>query len=1162
MLYAMKKTLLILASLLLWVCSSSAAVLLVEDFNYVAGSALEGQGTPNAWTVSTKADNAYGATPSFSVSSQGMTMLYYGAGAEAQGLGAVIPQATLENTSKQRVLYKTFDTNKSVNSGAVYAAFLLNVATPSNNARDFMSFDGSTATTQRGRLFTKKAGTGYQIGITRANTTPVYTKTLELGKTYLVVLKYAFVEGTSNDVASVYVDFPLGYKEANVAEYASVSTDVDAGTSDPSGLKAIDMKIRDGGSSLQIAHLRIATTWEEAVNYTGPEVQPVEPEDENQPKTHFEEGFDTNGAWTIIGAGASTSKNHGDYGTAERSISFNKTESADKCNNARMISPSVKTAGVLRFWLTGSANETRGNILVSKITGKDTTEVAYLEGPFGKTWTEHLIIINDASEAVKVMLTVSDCGLGAGTLYIDDVSLTNYVAGSKPFISGIALTQPFPSAGDPTRVSAVVSPGEEKRTIANVQLLYGSDENTEDGQLSMSLAGDVYRSEALPAGEAGSKVYYRVVAFDNYYVSDTSAVYAVTMYARYSHNLPPRVLAAGESVVLSEGLEGLRVDFGEAGGTSSLSVTDAQKQVYPFSGSGMQTTGDMPFIAEPGAKVTITNTGSTALPVSAIHYNTFRPVVFTRQPQRLQLYPRKSNNKAVVEIAGVTQQSDISQITFKMYRNKAEQASRPVSVSKGVPFAASFEIEAEPADYKFTYSTNVSGEQVLADSVVAGDVYVIAGQSNGAAAASGNPGVTNLYWRNFGCVQKTVAYNPSDTTWGMSNSAGWGYGRQYYNGWSGYVVQRNLLQEQNMPTAVINIAIGGSSLNQNMPNEADREDLNTFYGEGLYRLRKAGLADDIKAIIWVQGESDQNGLYEDYAMRFDKLYKAWKQDYPNVQRIYVSQINVGCGTSPYASEIREMQRLFGETYPDVTVITNIGITIRYDSCHYEDAGYDRLYTQFTRLIERDFYGRHFDQPLTSPAVQSVQWTDENKSTIAIRFDQEMVWPGIMWGRDMKDYFYDEKEQAIPMKSGRVDAADKRVVLLELESTATRPTHLTYGPDNYVYSSTRGMDTLYVDPWLRNNDGYAAMTFNRYPIADYNTTAYEKIEKMGFLRMEGEELIAESTAGIDSIIVYSVLGQMVKSVAGERCSLADLPRGIYSVRINLRNGEGLSTKIRK
>lgn len=1149
----MKKGVIIFVLLSLFI-SAHASVLMTEDFDYIANSVLVGQGTP-AWTLSTKADYSKEAASDFSVSATGLSMAYYGAGAEAVGLGVSIPQTTVADT-KNRLIYKNFDNNATRNSGAVYAAFLLNVSAATNNTRDFMSFEGGTGTTQRARLFIKAVSPGYQLGITCAGTQPVNTKTLEFGKTYLVVLKYAFVDGSSNDVASVYVDFPLGYNEESSISYAAVSTD---SSTDPSSMRAVALKLRDGGPAAQISHLRVATTWEEAVNYTGPEVEPIEPEDPNKPKTHFEEGFDSNGVWTIIGAGSSTSKNHGDFGTTERSITFNKTEDRDRCNHAKMISPAVNTAGVFRFWLTGSANETRGNILISKIIGKDTIDVEYLEGPFGKTWTEHQIIVNDASENIKIMLTVSDCGLGAGTLYIDDASLTNYVAGNQPIISGIALTQPFPSASDPTRVTAVVAPGEEKRTIAKVTLLYGSDEKTADGSLAMTQVGAIYRSENLPAGE---KIYYRIVAFDNYYVSDTSDVQYVTYYANYAVNLASRVLPAGESVTLSEGLEGLRVDFGKAGEAASLTVKDAQNKVYPFSGTGMMTTGDLAIIAEPGKNVIITNTGSSALQINAIHYNSFRPVVFSKQPRRLQLYPRDAEGKAEVQISGYTQRSDIEKISFVMKRAGEKKGEKEVEVTKNSPFHTSFTIVAEPVEYRFEYAIDGGEPIVLADSVVAGDVYLIAGQSNGAAAGSGNPNVTNEYWRNFGCVQKEKVYNPADTTWGMSNSAGWGYDRMYYNGWSGYIMQRNLLAEQNMPTAILNIAIGGSSLNQNMPNEADHEDLSTFYGEGLYRLRKAGLTDAVKAIIWVQGESDQNGLYEDYALRFDKLYKAWKEDYPNVERIYVSQINVGCGTSPYASEMREMQRLFGETYEDITVITNIGITIRYDSCHYEDDGYDRLYTQYTRLIERDFYGKSFDKPLTSPAVKSVQWTDEKKTTIAIRFDQEMVWPGIMWGRDMKDYFYDKKEQPIPMKSGKVDENDKQVVLLELENTASRPTHLTYGPDNYVYSATRGMDTLYVDPWLRNADGYAAMTFNRYPIADYNTTSYEKIEEKSFLLIEGEDLIVESIVGVDSIIFYSVLGQMVKSVAGARCSMSALPRGIYSIRINLKNGEGLSAKIRK
>lgn len=146
-----------------------------------------------------------------------------------------------------------------------------------------------------------------------------------------------------------------------------------------------------------------------------------------------------------------------------------------------------------------------------------------------------------------------------------------------------------------------------------------------------------------------------------------------------------------------------------------------------------------------------------------------------------------------------------------------------------------------------------------------------------------------------------------------------------------------------------------------------------------------------------------------------------------------------------------------------------------------------------------------------------------------------------------------------MASGKVDETDKHRVLLTLEPSATRPTHLTYGPDNYVYSATRGMDTLYVDPWLRNADGYAALTFNRYPIADHNVTAYENVNS-NFLRIENNDLIVESATEVDSIIVYSVLGRMAIRTAGSRCPIGSLPAGIYSIRVLLRGGDGFSAKV--
>lgn len=1152
----MRKICIIYATLLL-ALSSRAAVVLVEDFNYKAGTALEGQGTQNKWTVSTNANNAMTASLPLAISATGLTMPYYGDGEQAVGLGVDMPIVTLSpDASRQRVLYRMFDSNSGYKTGCLYAAFLINVSKASANARDFFSFEGNTGTTQRGRLFVKSVGGGYQLGVSRTSTSPLWSHTLELGKTYFVVLKYELVPDALNDVVSLYVDFPLGYAETSSAVRSKMieSNDFDSGYADPSQLKAVSFKQRENGSVVQMSHLRVATTWDEAVNYTGPS---LDPEDLTKPIYHFTEGFDTNGNWTIINVGASTKREHGDYGSTSRSLTFNKTADSDRCNGSQVISPAVNTAGVLRFFLIGSSNETRGNIRVSKIIGNDTTEVAYIEGPFGKQWAEYTVLIRDTNANIKVMIEVSDCGLGAGSLYIDDISLTNYIPAAAPIVRNISLTNPFPSSTNSTSINAVVhSPA--GRALSEVALLWGYDTSVSEGRIPMRVLEDsLYISAPVPASTQG-KVYYRIAAFDSHYVSDTSALATYDVYASYTHCIHPNIsLSTGEQWAFTNGLDGMRISFSCNEGDMQLTIIDSKGKESQYNATKIGTTGDLNIAAEPGAALYLRNTGKNTLHIDAIEYNDFRPIVFTCSPRTLQLYPRTEEGTSQVRIAGQVQQSNIQSIRFIMYRNGEEIDLKDVSVSTDKTFDTSFTIRAEKALYKFDYilgSTNI----VLADSVVAGDVYVIAGQSNGAASASGNPGVTNAYWRNFGCVQKTEVYNPADTLWGLSNSAGWGYGRQFYNGYSGYVLQRELLESQNMPTAVVNIAIGGSSLNQNLPNPTNREDLSTFYGEGLYRLRKSGLAEHVKAIIWVQGESDQNGLYEDYGVRLEKLYQAWKEDYPNVKRVYISQINVGCGTSTYASEIREIQRRMSAAHDDITVITNIGIPIRYDSCHYLDEGYERLYGQYARLIEQDFYGKSISKAMYSPNVKSVSWTDDSHSAIAIRFDQEMVWPAPMWGRDMKDYFYNENEERIVVNSGYVDNTDTHCVVLEL-APGQRPTHLTYGPDNYVYSSTRGMDTLYVDPWLRNAEGYAALTFDRYPIAEASVLSYEVIEGQHFVRIEGDMLLAESLKGIDSIEVYSPSGVLCAKATTYVCPLKNIARGIYAARVRMQNGEAITCK---
>lgn len=1142
----MKRKLLPLLVIVLNYTTTFATLIHTENFNYSAGSLLEGQGTP-VWTVSTK---TFGVSSPL-ISTNGLAYNYYGPAGTGKGV-------SLTDVTADRTSYQFFSNGNTYSSGTLYVAFLLKVTTPSANPRDFITFEGSTGTTQRARLYIQSSGTGYKLGITRIASTPTYwIDNFVKNETYLIVVKYTINSGTCDDVATLYAKFPLGYSEmATVVQAASISSaDFDAANADPSAIKGISVKQRVGGAALQISNIRIATTWDESVNYTGPV---VEPEDPNQPIYHFKEGFDSNGAWTTTG-GASVTVNHGDYGSIVRSNTFNVTETTNRCNNAQLTSPAVNTAGVLRFWMKGSSSVTQANVWVEKVVNGVATEIAFIPKPIGSTWVEHMVIVNDLSTNIRIRFTVNDCVIGAGSLYIDDVSLTDFKGGNPPAITDIATTPTFPDTKNGVKVSATIVDTDDGGSVQEAYVLWGYSMDNIDQKATMTKgANNLYTSSIIPALNANQTVYYQVVALDNLYVQGKSDIYDYYVYKGYKNSISPFTIEAGNSYTFSAGLTNLRINYKATSGAANFTLSNAGTDVENYTQSGDATSGDISIICEQGQNLVLTNNGITPLAITAFLYDDFNMITFTKKPVTLQLYPRDVNNNGNVLISGVVNLSTVSSITVRAYREGIQMDEQTESIDKlseKVAFNFTFSIVAEKAQYSFEYFTNINTTPILlADKVVAGDVYMIAGQSNGAASGSGNVNTINNYWRNFGCVQKEAPYNPADTLWGLSNSEGWGYGRQFYNGYSGYVIQRNLLTNQNIPTALLNISVGGSSIEQNLRNNSNPEDLSTFYGRGLYRAEKAGIRDAVKAIIWVQGESNQSGGYIDYASKFNQIYQAWKEDYPGLQQVYVSQINMGCGTGTFGSELREVQRQLADTYDDVTVITNIGIEMRYDSCHYTDSGYEKLYTQYSNLLEQEFYSRSFTKPLTSPMVKTVTYADEANQSIAVSFDQAVVLPPVLWNRNMKDYFFDQSDNKLSVAELSL-SSDNKTVTLELIGSSSA-THLTYGPDSFVFSPTRGMDTIYVDPWIRNDQGYAALTFNRVPIASYTTTSFcnEKVNDGLKYYISDNFLVLQSQRAIQYVQVLNSQGQVVAFVLSKNeVYIKSLPIGMYVLKVGYTDG---------
>lgn len=231
------------------VSSAMAAPLFTEDFSYAAASALNGQG---GWA----AHSAAGTNPQ-TISGAGLSYPGYPGSGVGNAVGPLANSGEDDNHSFAGVA-----------SGAVYAAFLIDVAS-SQTTGDYLFhfFDGPIAgNVFRGRVFVKKdaATTNYALGVQVGSAAPTtYTGfSYTPGTTHLVVVKYEFVAGATNDVVSLFVDPAIDCNEPQ----ATLST-TDASQADAVNLDGV--AIRQGSAansaSATLDGIRVADNWADAV---------------------------------------------------------------------------------------------------------------------------------------------------------------------------------------------------------------------------------------------------------------------------------------------------------------------------------------------------------------------------------------------------------------------------------------------------------------------------------------------------------------------------------------------------------------------------------------------------------------------------------------------------------------------------------------------------------------------------------------------------------------------------------------------------------------------------------------------------------------------------------------------------------------------------------
>jgi hypothetical protein len=285
-------------------------------------------------------------------------------------------------------------------------------------------------------------------------------------------------------------------------------------------------------------------------------------------------------------------------------------------------------------------------------------------------------------------------------------------------------------------------------------------------------------------------------------------------------------------------------------------------------------------------------------------------------------------------------------------------------------------------------------------------------------------------------------------------------------GWWGMVLAKRLLESQKVPIFIITAAVGGSRIDQHQRNEADPIDLTTIYGRMLWRVQQAKLTHGIRAILWHQGENDQGSAgptggygWETYHPYFVEMSAAWKQDFPNVKNYYIFQIwpnscSMG-GSFGSGDMIREKQRTLPQLYSNMGIMSTHGIRPP-GPAHFPLEGWAEFARLIQPLIERDLYGKVPTVSITPPNLKSVSYTSVAKDTLALEFDQPVVWTEALAGQF---YLDGEKDK---VASGSVSG---NILTLKLKeaSTAKKVT--------YLKETSWSQNTL-----LNGVNGIAALTF--------------------------------------------------------------------------------------
>jgi hypothetical protein len=459
----------------------------------------------------------------------------------------------------------------------------------------------------------------------------------------------------------------------------------------------------------------------------------------------------------------------------------------------------------------------------------------------------------------------------------------------------------------------------------------------------------------------------------------------------------------------------------------------------------------------------------------------------------------------------------------------------------------SYQLRLEPGLHTYRIqvtSTTPTRTHLDAHDIVCGEPIAINGQSN---SIFGDPTLPAASWaRTFG---KNFSAAASDTLFARSVATDNGGGPNV-GAW-GLYLQNQIATELKLPSCVINSGVGGTAIQQHLPDPNNRLNRSTIYGSWLYRIQESGLQPYIRWLFWYQGES--NSGTEDYLALFDQLYRAWKQDLISLQHIVVVQIRPGCGGEEHA-RLREQQRQLEARYPDVIVHAAAGLQA-HDGCHYAAAGYRELGQELFTLYKTNELSMQPGLVRMSPTLVRATSINDERTTVRLEFAHAQglrMSPDLTAGGALHtaaDAFFANNDETLhPTAVTTDDTHMSSDVILTFPVPVTT---VSYIPAKYY----PGTNTIYEGPWLLDGDGSGVLTFHEVEVSVGTSVA----ESVGGSVRGSAAFVIEQDRSVEwmrsvlhitdaDLVIYDARGTTVAT------SLHAVPRmspGLYQLRTGSR-----------